>query len=129
MLINQVSLVFLLALVCQEAICQTFPSNPNQLLYTGDNQTRPGLGINAGTITSGMSQWVFTNKFKHASPWRPVSSGNSWLSWSFAGAIATTWDSNGYPFNFTYKGQWGGNLGYMAQLGTDGVYPKGNYVM
>ena len=120
-------LLFVLLAVIKGTISQTFPSN--DLLYIGDNQTRPDMGINVGTITSGMSQWVFTNKFKHANTWRPVSTGNSWLTYSLAGAIATNWDSNGYPFNFSYKGQWGGNNGYMTQLGTDGVYPTGNYIM
>ena len=101
----------------------------DQFLFTGDNQTRPGLGINVGMITSGMSQWVFTNKFKHANGWRPVSSGNNWFNYSFAGHIDTEWNSDGYPVNFTYRGQWGGNLGYQAQLGIDGVYPTGDYFM
>ena len=100
-----------------------------KLLYSGDNQTRPNLGINVGTITSGMSQWVFTNKFKHSDCWRSVSSNNNWATYAFAGAIPTQWDANGYPVNFTHRGQWGGNLGYVTQLGVEGVYPTGDYFL
>ena len=101
----------------------------NRLFYTGDNQTRPGVGINAGMITSGMSQWVFTNKFKHADCWHPVFSRNNWATYLFAGSIPTEWDTNGYPVNFTSRGQWGSYYGYLTQLGVDGVYPSGDYYL
>ena len=107
----------------------TTPEITNQILFTGDNQTRPGLGINLGTITSGMSQWVFTNKFKHANRWQIVASRNNWFSYSFGGRSDTEWDSDGYPVNFTYISTPGTNLGYQTQLGTDGVYPTGDYFM
>ena len=121
-------LLFLCNAMEKEFVCGT-DAFGTKLLFTGNNQTRPGLGINVGTITSGMSQWVFTNKFKHAGTWFPVSSSNNWQTYSLAGAIPTQWDTNGYPLNFTYKGQWSGNLGYMTQLGVDGVYPTGDYYL
>jgi len=101
----------------------------SNLVFSGDNQTRPGLGINVGMITSGMSQWVFTNKFKHADCWRTVSSRDNWATYAFAGYVPTQWDTDGYPVNFTYQGQWGGNLGYITQLGVDGLYPTGDYYL
>ena len=80
-------LVYLLVLVLSLKYVQNVSGDAfgSKLLFTGKNQKRPGLGINVGTITSGMSQWVFTNKFKHADVWRPVSSGNRWLTFSMAG--------------------------------------------
>ena len=41
-------------------------SNASKFHFSGDDQPRPGLGINLGWITPDMDQWVFTNKFKHA---------------------------------------------------------------
>jgi hypothetical protein len=41
-------------------------SNASKFHFSGDDQPRPGLGINVGWITPDMDQWVFTNKFKHA---------------------------------------------------------------
>lgn len=40
-------------------------STRGRLLYTGDDQKRTDLGVNLGPIDYSMSQWVFTNKFKH----------------------------------------------------------------
>jgi hypothetical protein len=87
----------------------------SNLIFSGNNQTKPGLGINVGTIDYGMSQWVFTNKFKHARDWRPVSTGDNWNSYSMAGAIQTTWSSDMWPINFTMP-SWA-HLGYQTELG------------
>ena len=78
-------------------------TNETQLLFYGDSQPRPGLGINLGNIDSGMSEWVFTNLFKHAREWRTCFTRNNWLSFSFAGALDTVWSSDGYPIKFNSK--------------------------
>lgn len=81
----------------------TNASIETKLLFRGDNQTKQGLGINAGTIDSLMLQWVFTNKFKHARDWRPVCTSNNWVDYSWAGALNVIWSDDGYPivYNFT----------------------------
>ena len=98
-------------------------NSSSPLLFTGDDQPKPDLGINAGTIDSGMSQWVFTNMFKHASEWRPVSTNNNWASYLFAGAVTTVFSSDGYPINST------SNIGFETELGTHGTYPTGDYIL
>jgi hypothetical protein len=98
-------------------------NSSSPLLFTGNDQPKPDLGINAGTIDNGMSQWVFTNMFKHASEWRPAFSNNNWATYAFAGAVNTVFSSDGYPMNAS------SNIGFVAQLGTHGVYPTGDYIL
>ncbi len=49
-----------------EDVPENETTNGSKLHFTGDDQPRPGLGINVGWITPEMDQWVFANKFKHA---------------------------------------------------------------
>lgn len=49
-----------------EDVAANDTSNASKFHFSGDDQPRPGIGINLGWITSDMDQWVFTNKFKHA---------------------------------------------------------------
>ena len=105
---------FIIVLLIQISLIKYALSQP-QLLFSGNNQTKPGLGINVGTIDYGMSQWVFTNKFKHAREWRPVSSSDKWNTYAMAGSIATEWSSDMWPLNFSVV-SWVG-LGYQTELG------------
>ena len=110
-----------MSLSLMNASTQYNSSSP--LLFTGDDQPKPDLGINAGTIDSGMSQWVFTNMFKHAKEWRPVFTNNNWASFLFAGAVNTVFSSDGYPMKAS------SNIGFETELGTNGEYPSGEYIL
>lgn len=99
------------------------------LLFTGENQARPGLGINLGLVDSGMAQWVFTNKFKHAKEWRPCGSNNDWANYSWTSAFNTSWSEDGYPLTFNHNPYVNSRQGYQTELGTYGTYPTGDYVV
>ena len=102
--------------------------NNSKLLFIGDNQPRPALGINLGTIDYSMNNWVFTNKFKHAREWRPVYSLNNWQTYTMEGTFPTEWSLDYWPLNFTVE-NYNKKRGYQTELGTDGNYPIGDYVV
>ena len=95
-----------------------------KLLFTGDDQPRPYLGINVGPIDYSMNQWVFRNYFKHCKEWASVGTNDGWKTFSAAGSIPTNWSSDGYPTEFYYK-----NRGYQTVIGTSGMYPTGSYFL
>lgn len=72
-----------------------------KLLFYGNDQKKQGLGVNLGPIDPFMSQWVFTNIFKHAREWRIMSTANNWATFTATGAIPTDWSSDGYPLHFS----------------------------
>ena len=99
-----------------------------ELIFSGDDHPKPGLGINLGPIDYGMSQWVFVNKFKHANEWLPVSTNIDWKLYRRSGAFETTWSEDGYPIEFDHKPAGNTFYGYMTSFGTDGNYPNGQYI-
>ncbi|RNA10792.1 T9SS C-terminal target domain-containing [Brachionus plicatilis] len=99
-----------------------------ELTFTGDDQPKSGLGINLGPIDYGMSQWVFTNKFKHASEWITVSAENDWKNYRRVGYIETTWSDDGYPIEFNHNPYVNTYNGYLTSFGNDGNYPTGEYI-
>lgn len=99
-----------------------------ELIFSGDDHPKPGLGINLGPIDYGMSQWVFTNKFKHAKEWVTVSSDTDWKNYRLAGSLETIWSNDGYPIEFNHNPYTNYFNGYMTSFGNHGNYPTGEYI-
>ncbi|CAF0900053.1 unnamed protein product [Brachionus calyciflorus] len=99
-----------------------------ELIFSGDDHPKPGLGINLGPIDNGMSQWVFTNKFKHANEWITVGANSDWKNYRAAGAFQTTWSDDGYPIEFNHNPYGTSYNGYLTSFGNDGNYQTGDYI-
>ncbi|RNA33846.1 PA14 domain-containing [Brachionus plicatilis] len=99
-----------------------------EILFSGDDQPRPPLGINLGPVDHEMSQWVFTNRFKHGKEWAPIASFDGWKTTRWSSQFETTWSSDGYPIWFS-QNSGSTKIGYMSVLGTSGLYPTGDYIV
>ena len=99
-----------------------------EFLFSGNEQARPPLGINVGPIDHEMSQWVFTNRFKHAREWTPIASSDNWRTTRWSSSFETKWSIDGYPLWFNQINSYSKN-GYMTVLGTSGLYPTGDYIV
>lgn len=99
-----------------------------ELLFSGNETPRPPLGINVGPIDHEMSQWVFTNRFKHAREWIPIASSDNWKTTRWSSNFETTWSLDGYPLWFNQINSHT-KIGYLTVLGTSGLYPTGDYIV